>query len=298
MEALLISIRESSPFFFYLYVLLNGLYVGGFLNVVIYRLPKILHHEWKGEAEQYLGVPSSKKSLSSDARYLTFGGRSHCASCGSVIPFWHIIPVFSWAFLRGKAACCGSSFSIRYPLIEAITGLVTLGLFLAFDPAKAFYFSFAFYFLICIFFIDIENYLIPSVLSNPLMWLGLMFNCTNQGLIGLNNGVMSVISSYALIWVFTEIWKRLRKVDFVLGGGDVALITGSAAWIGLLGLPMMMLMASVFTIIFSVLKMNKEQPAFLENQRTKVIQFGPGLSLSFFISLVFYSQLGTIINAG
>lgn len=288
-------LKEQLGSIFYLLVLCNSLYVGGFLNVVIYRLPIMIHHDFKSEASQYLGIATDDSERS---KYLTFGGRSYCPACGHMIPFWHIIPVVSWLLLRGKASCCGAPFSFRYPMVEFLTGIGSLLLFIAFDPLTASFFTLAYWLLICVFFIDMDSYLIPDSLSYPLLWIGLVFNSTSVGLVSVENAILGVIGSYVVLQGFGYLWRSLKKKPFFMGGGDIKMILAATAWIGLTMLPFLLLISSVYTMIFFLVRANTGKYLSANKDKCHLIQYGPGLAVAFLSCLVFHEQLTLFLNLG
>ena len=100
-----------------------GLLVGSFLNVVIYRLPVMMEREWGQQAREILGIETGADPNVEPFNIVT--PRSRCPSCSTPVAAWHNIPVISWLLLRGRCANCSSPISIRYPLIELITGLLS-----------------------------------------------------------------------------------------------------------------------------------------------------------------------------
>src|SRR5215208_2457429 len=108
-----------------LFILLVGflsLFIGSFLNVVIYRLPRMMQQSWGEECRIYLGL-KPHTDIEKLNLYLPF---SHCPQCKKVIRPWHNIPLFSYFWLRGKCAYCNARISVRYPIVEALTGLVSI----------------------------------------------------------------------------------------------------------------------------------------------------------------------------
>jgi len=127
--------------FISLYIFFLGSCIGSFLNVCIYRLPE-------------------SKSIVRPG--------SACPKCGTPIKFYDNIPILSYLWLRGKCRRCGSLISIRYPLVELLSGLFALSMFLKFGPSPE---AVAYYLLICallvITFIDIDHQIIPDVITLP-----------------------------------------------------------------------------------------------------------------------------------
>ncbi|MBV8303130.1 MAG: prepilin peptidase, partial [Acidimicrobiia bacterium] len=126
---------------------LVGLAVGSFLNVVIYRVPR-------------------KESV--------VRPRSHCPGCGTQLAERDNIPVLSWLILRGRCRTCGEPISVRYPLLELLTGALFVGAALRFGldwvlPAYLVFFAS----LVAITFIDLEHYIIPNRVLYPTLYLAL-----------------------------------------------------------------------------------------------------------------------------
>ncbi|PTH80128.1 prepilin peptidase [Aeromonas veronii] len=287
-------IIEQHSFIFYLFVLSNSLFVGSFLNVVIFRLPKIIDYEFKRSSSSYLGLEFQGES----SRYRTFNGRSYCASCGQMIPFWNNIPVLSWIILRGRSSCCNQPFSVRYPVIEFITGAVSLAVFMSFEPHVAMFYCVAFWILLCIFMIDLDSFLIPDALSYPLLWMGLIYSATGFGVVSINQALFSVVGTYGAIWVLSLLLEKIYGEGAFIGGGDTKLIVASTAWMGVLSLPFVIAIGSIFTCVMFFAKKKSHVPSYVGVDSSKVIQFGPGLSFGFLIALFFNEKLMSILNFG
>ena len=120
------EVMASAPWLVAGCVFVLSLLVGSFLNVVIHRLPIMMEREWKGQAEEILGAnayePPRFDASTTPAVYNLVVPRSACPKCGAMITAWQNIPVVSWLFLRGACANCKTRISIRYPLIELLTG--------------------------------------------------------------------------------------------------------------------------------------------------------------------------------
>ena len=103
-------------------VFLLGLVIGSFLNVVIYRLPIMLERDWRAQAAELL--PSAHSAVALERLTLSTP-RSACPACKAPIKAWQNIPVVSWLMLRGRCASCRTRISVRYPLVELATGLLS-----------------------------------------------------------------------------------------------------------------------------------------------------------------------------
>lgn len=208
-------INQDAPWFFAGISFIFGAIVGSFLNVCIYRIP----------AERSIIFPGST-----------------CA-CGQSIPFYHNIPMLSWVLLRGKAACCGQRFSIRYPAIELLTAALFLWAWLSHPPLVALVGMLFIAFLICATFIDLDHMIIPDRFSIGGMVLGVILSLLVPGLHGyeglwLTASIQSVVSSIvgALIGSGLVYWIAvLGEVVFrkpAMGEGDVKFVGFIGAFCG------------------------------------------------------------------
>ena len=121
-----ISMFELYPLSFYITIAVLSLTIGSFLNVVIYRFPKMLEQGWYAECREFLadevkGIPENKQ-----ATITLSTPNSTCPKCDHQIRFYENIPIISWVFLKGKCSACKNSISARYPLIEATTALLSV----------------------------------------------------------------------------------------------------------------------------------------------------------------------------
>ncbi len=187
----LVELLHSSAPFFISFVIILGLLVGSFLNVVIYRLPLIMEREWQAQCNDLAGkdtVPLNTLTLSKP--------RSHCPRCGHNITALENIPVISYLLLAGKCKQCKTPISKRYPIIEALTGLLSgiVAWQLGFDWTclGALLLTWS---LIALTFIDIDHQLLPDSITLPLLWLGIFFNLFSV-YADLQSSVIGAIEGY------------------------------------------------------------------------------------------------------
>ena len=117
----------QSPTLGFIAIVIFGLLVGSFLNVVIHRVPKMLEAQWAHDVAQYNAQDSAEDASpesKSHQRYNLITPGSACPHCGHKIRSWENIPVVSWLILRGKCSNCAAKISSRYPLIELLTGVL------------------------------------------------------------------------------------------------------------------------------------------------------------------------------
>jgi leader peptidase (prepilin peptidase)/N-methyltransferase len=208
-------INEDFPLFFSSLIFIFGVIVGSFLNVCIYRIP----------AERSVVFPGST-----------------CA-CGQPIAWYNNIPVLTWLFLRGRASCCGEKFSVRYPAIEMLTGLLFVAAWLTHPPLVAMIGFLYIAFLICSTFIDLDHMIIPDRFSIGGMVLGVILSFIFPALHGIESesimgniqsGVLSIIG--ALIGAGLVYWIAvLGEIVFrkpAMGEGDVKFVGFIGAFCG------------------------------------------------------------------
>lgn len=248
---------------------LLGLMVGSFLNVVIYRLPKMMELSWRSECDLLLngkepGKPAVHFNLAFPA--------SHCPHCNAPIKPWQNIPVISYLFLRGRCAKCSTSISARYPIIEAITGLLS--------AYAAYHLGFTWQLLATLFFlwalltltmIDVDHQLLPDQITLPLLWLGLLLN-TQHVFVSLNDAVIGAAAGYLSLWSVYHIFKFVTGKEG-MGFGDFKLLAALGAWMGWQMLPVIILLSSLVGAVVGSLVL-----ALQRKGKSTPIPFGPYLA--------------------
>lgn len=247
--------------------LLLGLIVGSFLNVVIYRLPIMMQAGWKRDCCALLEQPEPELPRLSLAH-----PNSRCPKCDSAIKPWHNIPVVSYLMLGGKCANCKTGISIRYPIVELITGLLSLAAGMQFGFSYELLAALVMIWsLIALTGIDFDTQLLPDSITLPLLWLGLALNLSGM-FTDLNSAVIGAIAGYGILWSVYWAFKLLTGKEG-MGFGDFKLLGALGAWFGWQSLPAIILLSSgvgaVVGIALVVLaKQGKEIP----------IAFGPYLA--------------------
>jgi leader peptidase (prepilin peptidase) / N-methyltransferase len=274
---------SHSPGFLVFATAVLGLCIGSFLNVVIARLPVMMEREWRRECRILLELPAE-----ADAAPLTLvRPPSRCPKCEATIRPWHNIPVLGWAWLRGRCASCGAPISIQYPLVEALTGLLSaycawrFGWSAALLPALALTWA-----LVALTVIDLHTQLLPDSITLPLLWLGLLLSLGGifarpaASIVGAAAGYLSLWSIYHLF--------RLATGKEGMGFGDFKLLAALGAWFGWQALPIIILLSSVVGAIVGIGLI-----VFRGHDRATPIPFGPYLAAAGWLVLVG----GTELNA-
>ncbi|MCB1589030.1 MAG: prepilin peptidase, partial [Xanthomonadales bacterium] len=187
-------------------VFLFGLIIGSFLNVVILRLPARMEWAWRRQAREVLELPEDESETAPPG--IVVRG-SHCPSCSAAIKPWHNIPLIGFIILRGRCASCRMSISWQYPLVELLTGLLFLGCLWRFgvtpEAAWAMFFSAV---LMAGAGIDFRTQLLPDSLTLPLLWLGLLLNCSAM-FVPLQDAVYGAAAGYLSLWSVFWLFKLI-----------------------------------------------------------------------------------------
>jgi len=276
---------EQSATLFYLSVIFISLAIGSFLNVVVYRLPKMMAYSWYHECREYLA--DEVKDI--DAKKITAmtlsTPNSTCPQCDHKIRFYENVPILSWLLLKGKCSQCKKAIAIRYPLVELSTALLSLLVANHFGVSmQTFWALFITWALIALTLIDVDHMLLPDQITLPLLWLGLLVNI-NGTFIPLTDAVIGAAVGYMSL--FTVFWLfKLVTGKEGMGFGDFKLLSVFGAWLGWQLLPLLILMASVVGAIVGVSLI-----VFKKHQRDQAIPFGPYLAVAGWITLLWGNTL-------
>lgn len=273
-------LQSSSPFFISFTIVL-GLLVGSFLNVVIYRLPLMMQREWQLQCDEFTGTtPQELEPLTLSSP------RSRCPHCNHAISAPENIPVISYLFLAGKCRQCKSKISLRYPVIELLSGILS--------GMVAYYFGFSWaclgallltWSLIALTFIDVDHQLLPDSITLPLLWFGIFFNLFDT-YVELQTSIIGAIAGYLSLWLVFHSF-RLATGKEGMGYGDFKLLAALGAWIGWSFLPTIILLSSLVGAIVGISLI-----ALRQQHRDVPIPFGPYLAAAGWITLIW----GDVIN--
>lgn len=225
-----------------------GLLVGSFLNVVIYRLPKMMERQWAAECAGLAG-----KVADSAEKFNLMVPRSRCSSCGHVLAWYENIPILSYLFLRGKCSVCGTKFGWRYPLVEAATG--ALFFFCAWRwglTATGLAWSGFAATLLALALIDWDTTLLPDDVTLPLLWAGLIVAALGWNpAVQLMDALWGTVAGYLSLWLVYWAFKLVTGKEG-MGYGDFKLFAALGAWFGWSALVPMILMASVIGALVGI----------------------------------------------
>ncbi len=268
-----------------------GLAVGSFLNVVIYRLPKIMERDWQLQCAELRGEQPPQLETFNLAL-----PRSRCPACAHPITALENIPVASYLALRGKCSACGARISPRYPLVEALSGLAGayaawhFGFGLAAFAAMLFVWS-----MIALTFIDFDTQYLPDDIVLPLLWAGLLFNLGGT-FVDLKSAVIGAAAGYLSLWsvywgyrIFKRMSNRLfgrNDPEIGMGYGDFKLLGAIGAWLGWKVLLLVILLSSMIGAVVGV-----SMIIFAGRGKDVPIPFGPYLAGAGIAALFWGQQL-------
>lgn len=262
-----------------IFAILIGLVIGSFLNVCIVRLPH-------GKS---ISVP-----------------RSHCPKCKKQIAFYDNIPILSYLLLRGQCRHCGQRISIRYPAVEAVTGLVSLVIYLKFGLSIEWGIYFAFCCaLIVLALIDVDHRILPDSITLNGLWIGIVLSTVlahTDGLvvrivrwlswtgidahwIGLMSSLLGVVVGGGLLWIVGEAFFRIRGIEG-MGFGDVKMMAMVGAF---LGAPLTLLTIMLGSLVGSIIGLALIR--FGGKTREYELPFGTFLSIAGIVAVLYGNEL-------
>jgi len=283
----ILDFLASSQSAFIVVIGILGLLIGSFLNVVIYRLPVILQRNWKTQCVDYLEIANTEHS-NQDPQEKAFNlvvPRSRCPNCDHQITALENIPVISYLILKAKCSNCGSHISIRYPIIEAITGLLSIvvawQLGFTYATAAALFLTWA---LVALTMIDFDHQLLPDNITLPFLWIGLLlslatiFTDPQSSIIGAASGYLTLWSVY---WLF-----KLATGKEGMGFGDFKLLAVFGAWFGWQYLPVIVLLSSLVGAVVGISLI-----LFKGKDKNIPIPFGPYLAAAGWIAMLWGDEI-------
>ncbi len=286
----------DNPLHFAIICFVLGLLIGSFLNVVVYRLPIMLERSWKKECEEFLAgddhVISDDVHAKKEAEPFNLSRPgSHCPHCKHKIKPWENIPVLSWLLLGGKCHSCKQTISLRYPVVELLTGILSF--------VVAWHFGFGItavaalvltWCLITLSLIDYDTQLLPDVITIPLLWLGLVLSLWGI-FVDPSTSIVGAVSGYLVLWLVFQIFKLVTGKEG-MGFGDFKLLAVLGAWLGWQMLPAIILLSSLAGAVIGISLI-----VFRQHNKDHPIPYGPYLAIAGWIALVWGQQINeTYLN--
>jgi leader peptidase (prepilin peptidase)/N-methyltransferase len=277
----LAQLLAASPAAFTGVVFVLGLLVGSFLNVVIYRLPRMLEADWRGQCQELLALPEPPAG----ERFNLVVPRSRCPHCSHLIGALENIPVISYLLQRGRCRHCAVPISRRYPAVELLTAVLSAVVAWHFGfgwpAAAALLFTWA---LLPLTFIDIDHQLLPDAITLPFLWLGLALSLGGV-LVGSEAALIGAIAGYLSLWTVFQLFRLITGKEG-MGYGDFKLLAMIGAWLGWQQIPAVILLSSMVGAVVGI-----GMILFLGRDRRIPIPFGPYLAAAGWIALLWGEDL-------
>jgi leader peptidase (prepilin peptidase)/N-methyltransferase len=275
-----IELMSQSPTFFIALVFVVSLMVGSFLNVVIYRLPIMMERAWRKECEDFLH-PERPQDANNGPAFNLIKPDSTCPRCQHKIRAWENIPLLSWLWLRGKCSQCLNPISIRYPLVELTTAVLS--------AIAAWHFGFGApallavlvtWLLIAMTFIDLDKMLLPDHLTLSLLWIALVASVSGV-YVSTSDAIIGAVVGYLCLWSLYWAFKLLTGKEG-MGYGDFKLLAALGALVGWQQLPVVILLSSFVGAIVGISLI-----VIQGRDKSQPIPFGPYLAAAGWLTLLY-----------
>lgn len=272
-----IALIEHNPVLLFGVTALFALIVGSFLNVVIYRLPKMMDQAWRQDCASLTGI---QEQVPEGQRLTIARPGSHCRHCGHAVRALENIPLLSYLALRGRCAACGEKIGLRYPVVEATTAILSVLVVWRFGIGWASVAALTLTWgLIALAVIDFDTHLLPDLITLPLLWLGLLASLA-EWFADSQSAISGAALGYLSLWTIFHLFRVLTGREG-MGFGDFKLFALFGAWLGWQHLPQILLFsACAGALVGSVLILARGRDSQVP------IPFGPYLAAAGWISLM------------
>ena len=264
---------------------LLGLIVGSFLNVIIYRLPRRMEQEFAEACAEQAGQEVNPTPNRWFGLEYLLTPPSSCPHCGHRIRAWENIPVLSYLLQKGHCTQCHARISPQYPVVEALSGLLSLIVVSHFGFSwEALWALLLTWALIAMSVIDIRLKILPDLLILPLIWLALVLNL--QGLFtDIQSAIFGAIAGYLCLWFIYHLFLLISGKEG-MGYGDFKLFALFGAWLGWQYLPQILLVSSVVGALVGLAMI-----ILLGRDKSIPIPFGPYLATAGWIALLWGEEI-------
>ncbi len=285
----LIEFLQTNAVAFYGIVAFISLMVGSFLNVVIHRVPIMMELGWRAGVIEYLTDQQKDKDKPLDLEFRSelpaepFNiavPRSRCPQCGNEITASQNIPIISYLLLRGRCAGCKTKISVRYPIIELVTMMLSLVVAWKLGPTPAAVLGIVVtWFLVAMSMIDFDHQLLPDTMTLPLMWIGLLAALIPV-FTDLQSAVVGAALGYMILWSIYQLFKLITGKEG-MGYGDFKLLAALGALLGWQALPVIILLSSLVGAIVGIAII-----AITRRDKNIPIPFGPYLAAAGWLAML------------
>lgn len=250
---------------------LLGVLVGSFLNVVIYRLPKMLQAAWA--AADHITPPTTPQP-----RWNLAWPSSHCPHCQHPIIWFDNIPLWSFVRLKGQCRHCQARIARHYPIVELSSALLSACVMAKFGWSLQAGAGLLFVWIgLALTVIDWQHQLLPDALTLPLLWLGLLLNTTPR-FTSPSAAIIGAAAGYVIFWLVNQLSCWLLHKEG-LGGGDAKLLAALGAWFGWEMIPHLILISALLASLIGGLLVWRQRA------HPGHIPFGPFLIIAGLLTL-------------
>ncbi len=286
-------IQANYPYFWPIVAFIFGSAIGSFLNVVIYRLPVMMMQEWREQSLDIILESTEDENLVEDIRQRMPAAKkpfnlvvpnSTCPHCNSAIKPWHNIPIVGWFLIGGKCANCAAPVSARYPIVEALTAILTAVVIYVFGPTlQGLAACFLTWALISLALIDFDTQLLPDSITLPFLWFGLVINFFGV-FVPFSSAFLGAVLGYMILWTVYQLFKLVTGKEG-MGFGDFKMLAMMGAWLGAASLPLIIVLSSFAGAVIGGALI------LAGRDRSVPLKFGPFLAIAGFIALLWGSDL-------
>ncbi|EHK64709.1 prepilin peptidase [Achromobacter arsenitoxydans] len=260
---------------------LAGLFIGSWLTLLTHRLPRMMEREWQAQCLDATGA-----ARPAGGAYGLLSPASHCPACNAPVSPKGRIPIVGWILLRGRCAACSAPIGWRYPVIELLTCALFAACAWRFGATPIALAGMGLSAtLVALAWIDFESTLLPDVLTQPLLWAGLLVNLFDA-FTSLQMAVVGAVAGYLFLWVIFHVFRLLTGREG-MGQGDFKLLAALGAWFGVEALPMLLLSASLVGVLIGGALTFSGRAS-----RGQPLPFGPYLALAGLVTLLLGGEQG------
>lgn len=272
-------------------IIVIALFVGTLLNMIIYRVPIKLFHDWNEQCQEF--TKDYKDPDSTVTKVISL--KSACVQCQADIPKRRFWPIIGYLLTGGSCKKCGHLLSPRVVVIELLCVLLSICVYYRFGLTGELVAGLVFtWFLVALFFIDVDHMLLPDNIALTMLWVGLAFNTTGV-FVSPKQAIVGAIIGYLMFRFVAFIFTKLRGYEGV-GFGDFKMLAALGAWLGYYALPGILVIAFASNLLFRLLQMFHPQ-----HRKDAPYPFGPFLAIGGWILLIWHTEIiqymGTIIPA-
>lgn len=277
------QLLQAEPGLLVLLCGLFGLFIGSFLNVVIYRLPVMMQRSWRQQCQELLEL-----SIETHERFNLATPASRCPQCGHRIRAYENIPLISYLLQKGRCRHCAAPISLRYPAVELLTAIISAMVAWQIEFGWPLLFGLLLsWALLALTFIDYDHQLLPDDITLPFLWLGLLLSIFNV-FTDMQSSIIGAAAGYLTLWSVYQLFKLITGKEG-MGYGDFKLLALFGAWFGWQALPMVILLSSLVGAVVGLGLI-----LFRGRDRQLPIPFGPYLAAAGWIAMLW----GDAISSG